>query len=1080
MAKGDTLNNVNASWRQPASVYGPASSEYDEYAERVFSYGGGTAPFDIRTALGDYSCPIYYMSDATTGHTVRWYQASWAIQEGRPFSPIGSFTLGNETLPWNDDWEAAPSTDAAMIIIDDRIGSTYGNVYEIWMVVSNKNGFNESNITANPSYGFQLGPNFSCLVPWTDNDPTKRVCASISRYETESVYDLDDSSEGLSGFRGAGLQLSVGLLQADEVLRAMNGTPIDHALSMAVVNSIFGPASPLAFAASDAHGLNSFVGNGSDYAFYEYPATRFQHPNISTTFMPTTGSWSGLSINEKRARCVPAGMRYAHNLTDQEIEDWATSKSYSGFKRDAAVAVAKCLRDYGWIITDTTGYGVRIQTTGIANPEELAKWEQTGLVVSGVEDENFLSGLITSSSQIVVIAPPDRSGASIGAVPPILDSISSSTGPVTGGTSVVITGTFLANATSVFFGLIEVTPTSVTDTSLTVISPAHTAGSVDITIVTPLGTSDVIPEGVFTYTEVGSNPIISLVDPSAGSTSGGTAVTISGSNLTGVSSLKFGGVEATAVTGVSDTEITAVTPARPVGVVDVIATTPSGSSAVNSNAKFSYVAPVPTLSAIAPGTSPTVGGARVTISGTDLLNTISVLFGSTPGTNITVVNSSTVTVTTPPGSGTVDVTLTTSSGTSSVNPSVVLAYQNTNPPAITELYPNYGPITGGTVVTVTGTNLSNMASVSFGGTPGTIISSSATEAFIVSPQRPVGQILVTVITPTGSSSNNESAKFTYKDQPVTVVPTISAVSPSTLSTSGGLVTITGTNLTDVSSISFGGVQGSSISIMSDTSLTVVAPAHAAGVVNVVASSAGVSSAISSASRVTYQLTQRPEAIFTVLPRQTGVIPLAVAFDASESTGTGLTYSWEIDYDGTVEVSSSVNWEFVFEIPGTYTISLTVTDGTDTSTATKQVTALAEMGNTRRPWVFHDPVTAETYYMEVNPNTDNGSASISKSTKYESRASTYMNESDQLALNRTVAAYDSTGFDVFSYSGVIYSKDQFDTLTEWCNKDHPWQLRDDLGREFLIYVEIFETERVRSNKFQWKHKYTFSGIVIDEI
>mgnify|MGYP006266608425 CR=1 FL=1 len=135
---------------------------------------------------------------------------------------------------------------------------------------------------------------------------------------------------------------------------------------------------------------------------------------------------------------------------------------------------------------------------------------------------------------------------------------------------------------------------------------------------------------------------------------------------------------------------------------------------------------------------------------------------------------------------------------------------------------------------------------------------------------------------------------------------------------------------------------------------------------------------------------------------------------------------------------------------------------------------------RNAWKFTDPVTNDIYYMEINPKEDSGSNVIQKNTKYQASVSTYRDIFNNIRVDAVVAAGFGKSVENFSYSGVIYTKDQFDTLTEWFTKDYAWQIRDDLGREFLIYVDKFSTDRVRSVKHQWKHTYNFSGIIIEEI
>jgi hypothetical protein len=76
----------------------------------------------------------------------------------------------------------------------------------------------------------------------------------------------------------------------------------------------------------------------------------------------------------------------------------------------------------------------------------------------------------------------------------------------------------------------------------------------------------------------------------------------------------------------------------------------------------------PTITGVSPNSGPSTGGTSVTISGTGFTCVTGVKFGNTPATTFTVVNSTTITATSPPGTGTVDVTVTNCNGTSPTTP----------------------------------------------------------------------------------------------------------------------------------------------------------------------------------------------------------------------------------------------------------------------------------------------------------------------------------------------------------------------------------------------------------------------------
>ena len=104
-------------------------------------------------------------------------------------------------------------------------------------------------------------------------------------------------------------------------------------------------------------------------------------------------------------------------------------------------------------------------------------------------------------------------------------------------------------------------------------------------------------------------PTVSGVSPTSGSTVGGTTVTITGTNLTGVTAVKFGSANATGFTVNSDTQITATAPARSAGSVDITVTTAGGTSATSTSDQFTYVvAPTATTNA---ATSITATGATL-------------------------------------------------------------------------------------------------------------------------------------------------------------------------------------------------------------------------------------------------------------------------------------------------------------------------------------------------------------------------------------------------------------------------------------------------------------------------------------
>jgi hypothetical protein len=142
-------------------------------------------------------------------------------------------------------------------------------------------------------------------------------------------------------------------------------------------------------------------------------------------------------------------------------------------------------------------------------------------------------------------------------------------------------------------------------------------------------------------------PTVSKVSPSTGPTTGGTLVTITGTNFTGATTVLFGSVAGTNLTVVSPTQITVDSPAQSAGLRNVFVKTPGGKSAAGPGDGFNYVVPPPTVTKVSPSSGPTTGGTLVTITGTNFTGATTVLFGTVAGTNLKVVSATQITVDSP-------------------------------------------------------------------------------------------------------------------------------------------------------------------------------------------------------------------------------------------------------------------------------------------------------------------------------------------------------------------------------------------------------------------------------------------------
>ncbi|WP_339929198.1 putative Ig domain-containing protein [uncultured Brevundimonas sp.] len=171
---------------------------------------------------------------------------------------------------------------------------------------------------------------------------------------------------------------------------------------------------------------------------------------------------------------------------------------------------------------------------------------------------------------------------------PVVTAISPTSGPTTGGTTVVITGSDFTGATAVTFGVNPSSGLTIdSDTQITVVSPAGT-GTVDVTITTGGGTSSVNAADQFTY--IAAPLTITSITPPSGATVSPAAVTIVGTNFSASGNIVTFDGAAGSVTSESATSITITPPDHGAGAVDVIVTnTLSQSASVTSG--YTYIAP---------------------------------------------------------------------------------------------------------------------------------------------------------------------------------------------------------------------------------------------------------------------------------------------------------------------------------------------------------------------------------------------------------------------------------------------------------------------------------------------------------
>ena len=378
-----------------------------------------------------------------------------------------------------------------------------------------------------------------------------------------------------------------------------------------------------------------------------------------------------------------------------------------------------------------------------------------------------------------------------------------------------------------------------------------------------------------------ATPTVTSIAPTSGSSAGGTAITITGTGLTGTTAVKFGTVAAASFVFVNDTTVTAVAPPHVAGVANVIVSVGVDDSPVVTGDEFTFV-DAPTVTTILPTNGSTSGGQVVTIAGTGFVpgpGNTTVAFGGVASTSVAVASATQLTAMAPPhAAGAVDIRVTTAGGTS---PNVVadnFTYASAIP-VITTLSPAAGTPAGSTVVTITGSGFTGATGAIFGGVTATgFIVDTDTQIRVASPVHVAGIVDVVVNGPGGASVTGTATKYTYTNA---AIPVVTAVNPVSSPISGGaVVSITGTGFTGATSVTFGGTAAAT-TVLSDTSILATAPAHVAGIVDVIVTTPAGVSVAATGSKFTYGSATLP--VVTTISPTTGGTGTVVTI-----TGTGFT------------------------------------------------------------------------------------------------------------------------------------------------------------------------------------------------
>jgi phosphatidylserine/phosphatidylglycerophosphate/cardiolipin synthase-like enzyme len=419
--------------------------------------------------------------------------------------------------------------------------------------------------------------------------------------------------------------------------------------------------------------------------------------------------------------------------------------------------------------------------SGLA-PNTTYKWKIVSKTMANLTSNGPIWSFTTGGST-------PTAGATVNSVCVSNGACSPATGPSSGGTPVTITGTNFAPGATVSFDFASASSVVVVDSAtITATAPAHVGGSATVRVTNQAGDQGSLP-GAFLYTVTtpSAQPRLNVVVPDISYQGGGDLVTISGTNLKAGETVCFmvGGncnqAVVSAATGACPASVCAqvtVPSGTPGTSASIVVTTPGGSS--NALA-FSYADPpsAPSIASISTSTGSQYGGTSLVIGGTGFRYGAVVSFGGppapigtgTPATTMAVTDSPTlcgsvplpcITANTPAHAvGNVDVVVTNMNPATGIIDAgsgmgtLVGGYTFVKAPSVTNVSPNRGTASGGTQVTITGTNFVAGAQVLVGNQPTTVVTSTASSITALTPANTSGATApVTVVNPDGQGSNS--------------------------------------------------------------------------------------------------------------------------------------------------------------------------------------------------------------------------------------------------------------------------------------------------------------------------------------
>ena len=420
---------ANSPWNTPTCdlpVYGNSQTAAAEWGKKLFNYAQAwnassadfqkTVPqqkgrfmtqFGLAGDQNDYSTPIYHANASTPRKKIRMCDAATCypsnLDRANCYDVSDLACMAPETsIPFDNAWNPSGQTDTnygddandrEMIIIDDVTGYVYG-------------------IGQLDRTGLSCIGGRELIYNLAGKDPGNRLCvggASTIRDKDGKQANINTYNQGVTAERGMGIQNAAMIVTPEEV----KAGEIRHALTMEIYSTAFGPTCTAAQLAK-----NDPAVVGKTCGFAVAPATTVEWgaaKDISRSESCTEAANLIADFNTKQTfrqlitvdKTIPEGMRFKITSSDVDISNWINSRAdlkADARKAETARIFAVALREYGWIVGDTTCYGAGFTTAGAANPAAKKIWTED-LGLKDKTSQSLLDGLFTENN-IVALDPP--------------------------------------------------------------------------------------------------------------------------------------------------------------------------------------------------------------------------------------------------------------------------------------------------------------------------------------------------------------------------------------------------------------------------------------------------------------------------------------------------------------------------------------------------------------------------------------------------------------------------------------------------------------------------------------------------